>query len=72
MAQTLPSLLGLNEHDLKALWAIMEVADDRFSSTILVLLKEVRRLQEVNEYLRGQLHEALELNEARNHKKKLR
>lgn len=55
----LPSLPGLNEHDLKAIEAVAQAANDRYSCTIRVLVKEVRRLQELNEHLKEELHQAL-------------
>jgi hypothetical protein len=72
MANTLPSLPGLNECDLKAIEAIAEAADDRFSKTIRVLLKEIRRLQEFGEHLKLELSTAMNANSTRNQKRKMR
>lgn len=68
----MPELEGLNDCDLRAIEAVSQAAGDRFSRTIMVLTKEVRRLQEMNTHLRGQLHEALGLSEIRNQKRKMR
>lgn len=59
MAMQLPSLPGLNEHDLKAIEAVSQASSDRYAHTIRVLIKEVRRLQELNDHLKEELHQAL-------------